>query len=837
MSNFGQLIFGLPPGTKKLIRTIERTNRKLAKAHNSLVYNETCIKEDILPKYTNLKLHDPAAKETSFTKEYRKNLVVYQIECKRKVVQALKDELQKLHDELSACQIDDIKRQQIERELESSFDNAEHSNKIKIIKKLSKLYGGDITLPESKDGYINLSSIELTENQKQILNLSLNCHYQNKYDLLDKKAELEVLYQDLLKLQKEKKILVDPNLKDSLVGESVKIRGRYKSKILSRSLFQAAKELREDDRIVVRRADKSAVIVIIDKNEYLEKMNAILSDDTKFEKISKDPTDTLKAKVNRLITSANAVVGSVHFTKIVGEYAPGYAYGNIKTHKTDNPLRPIISQVPTPTYMLAKRLNTLLQPYLPTGHNLRSTEEFIDLLRGRQPSGILASIDVESLFTNVPVEETISIILDKVYNSSTLPPLQLSREILEKLLRACTTESPFRGPDGQLYRQKDGIAMGSPLGPLFANFYMCEVEGKLLEDADVAPNIYCRYVDDIFVDVRNEEHLHAIISKLESSSILKFTFELSVVSKLPFLDVMVKAQTNTFITSVHRKATDAGKCLNGISECPSRYKKSVIRAFIRRAVKVCSSWDLLHVEFTRIKQILVNNGYSNQEIDDEIRTYLDREIEKGNMTNGTDETNGANGTNESNGTNGTDDTNGTNGTNSGRKIRIFYRNQMSTAYKIDERVIRDIIYGHVKCVDENDRLLLVIYYRNSKTKDLLIRNNAHSKNDKLKCTNVVYRFSCPFEDCRLRDTSYIGATTTSLSRRLTMHLRDGAPKQHMNQEHHTTLTRKHLTENTDIIKTEHNKYRLFIAEALLIRQHTPTLNKQVNSCVTLGLWR
>ena len=79
----------------------------------------------------------------------------------------------------------------------------------------------------------------------------------------------------------------------------------------------------------------------------------------------------------------------------------------------------------------------------------------------------------------------------------------------------------------------------------------------------------------------------------------------------------------------------SGKCLNGISECPSRYKKSVIRAFIRRAVKVCSSWDLLHVEFTRIKQILVNNGYSNQEIDDEIRTYLDRVVEKGNMTNGT----------------------------------------------------------------------------------------------------------------------------------------------------------------------------------------------------------
>ena len=81
----------------------------------------------------------------------------------------------------------------------------------------------------------------------------------------------------------------------------------------------AAKDLREDDRIVVRRADKSAIYVIMDKSEYLEKMNTILSDDSKFEKITKDTTDSLKAKVNRLITSANAVIGSIHFTKIVGE--------------------------------------------------------------------------------------------------------------------------------------------------------------------------------------------------------------------------------------------------------------------------------------------------------------------------------------------------------------------------------------------------------------------------------------------------------------------------------------------------------------------------------------
>ena len=179
----------------------------------------------------------------------------------------------------------------------------------------------------------------------------------------------------------------------------------------------------------------------------------------------------------------------------------------------------------------------------------------------------------------------------------------------------------------------------------------------------------------------------------------------------------------------------------------------------------------------------------------------------------------------------------TNTQKNANSIPVFYRNHMSSAYKVDERIIHDIIQDNVTCVNPADHIKLIIYYKNAKTKNLLMRNNMNTKLDnKLKCTNVVYRFSCPFEDCRLRGINYIGATTTSLSRRLTMHLRDGAPKHHMAQTHQTTLTRKHLTENTTIIKIQHNKTRLFISEALLIRQHAPPLNKQLNSCITLGLW-
>ena len=692
--------------------------------------------------------------------------------------------------------------------MDISAQNAYHANQTKTIKKLAKLYGGQIVLSEAKEGYINLSSIELTETQKELLNLGLSCHYQCKYDPLDKKAELEVLYQDILKLQKEKKVEIHQNLRDRLVGESSKVRERCKSKLLTRTLFNAAKELRGDDRIVVRRADKSSIYVIIDKEEYLVKLNNILHDETKFEKLKKDPTDALKARVNRLIVSANAVIGGVHFAKIVGEYAPGYAYGNVKTHKPSNPLRPIISQIPTPTYRLAKRLNELLQPFIPAGYNLRSVDEFMDILRTRQPSGILASIDVESLFTNVPVEATIQIILNSVYSNENVAPLQLSRGILEQLLRACTTESPFRGPDGQLYRQKEGVAMGSPLGPLFANFYMSEIEKKVLADPNIAPHIYCRYVDDVFVDVRNIDHLHRLVEVMQDNSILRFTYEISVHNKIPFLDVLVHNKDGDFDTTVYRKNTDAGTCLNAKSECPNRYKTSVIRSFIRRAVKYCSTWSSLHAEFTRIKQILVNNGYSNTEVDDEIRKHLNRVCAS--------------------------DKNDRTKKNS---ITLYYRNFMSSAYKVDERVIRQIISDCVKGTNTDDDVKLEIYYQNRKTNNLVVKNNVHADGNKLKRVNVVYQFYCPYEDCRLHSVSYIGSTTTTLSRRLTMHLREGSPKEHMHIQHDSTLTRKQLVENTIIITSSNNPHRLRILETLHIQDKTPTINKQISSsAVTLALW-
>ena len=134
-------------------------------------------------------------------------------------------------------------------------------------------------------------------------------------------------------------------------------------------------------------------------------------------------------------------------------------------------------------------------------------------------------MDVESLFTNVPVQETSEIVLQYVYHHPSLPPPDIPRATIKELLTICTTRTPFRNINGELYVQCEGVSMGSPLGPTFADYYMCHLENNVFEhNPELKPYIYVRYVDDCFLLVNDNLLLSNIKNKFESESVLQFTF-------------------------------------------------------------------------------------------------------------------------------------------------------------------------------------------------------------------------------------------------------------------------------------------------------------------------
>ena len=86
----------------------------------------------------------------------------------------------------------------------------------------------------------------------------------------------------------------------------------------------------------------------------------------------------------------------------------------------------------------------------------------------------MASLDIESLFTNIPLDETIENCINNLFaNNDTVQ--NFIKEDLKELLKFASYESFFTF-DNEYYSQLDGVAMGSPLGPTLANAFLCHFE-------------------------------------------------------------------------------------------------------------------------------------------------------------------------------------------------------------------------------------------------------------------------------------------------------------------------------------------------------------------------
>ena len=110
----------------------------------------------------------------------------------------------------------------------------------------------------------------------------------------------------------------------------------------------------------------------------------------------------------------------------------------------------------------------------------------------------MGSLDVHSLFTNIPLEETINICCDTLFKETDIYE-GYSKSEFKTLLSLASKESYFFFNE-VLYKQKDGVAMGSPLGPTLANAFLSHYEKIWLEQCPQEIKLlFYRYVDDIFV--------------------------------------------------------------------------------------------------------------------------------------------------------------------------------------------------------------------------------------------------------------------------------------------------------------------------------------------------
>ena len=153
---------------------------------------------------------------------------------------------------------------------------------------------------------------------------------------------------------------------------------------------------------------------------------------------------------------------------------PGVMYGSCKVHKASvgncPPFRPILSALNTPTYKLAKLLVPILKPLSTNEFTVKNSIHFAEEIVDQQHDVFMGSLDVGSLFTSIPLEETIGICTNELFKESETVE-GLSKIEFKELLSLATKDSHFIF-DGTFYKQIADVALGSPLGPTLANAFL-----------------------------------------------------------------------------------------------------------------------------------------------------------------------------------------------------------------------------------------------------------------------------------------------------------------------------------------------------------------------------
>ena len=619
----------------KLLNEVQKSRRKLQNLFLQNKFLRKCIENKVVPSFIQSRIErsklkcSPAVERTFMADEIAKNISVSQ-----HVKPKYKSNLELASEWLS--ELDKLKFLRylvvVDRKTKTK-KLAKHDKTIQFLR--SKRFGN---YDPASSSVLNLSSYVPSSSESFVLGLGL------KHSVPKRNLQREVVFSEFESLSGQL-FHHKPKSVEALEGLNAKLYDLAHSFCgtpldlsdfrMRKECFEAYKSIKDNNDIIITRPDKGSGVVILNRTDYVNKMIDIISDVSKFKQLGHADQVDFTAKIEKAFQNRmykwlkdGSITAEVYnLIRPTGSQRPRL-YGLPKTHKPNCPLRPILSMIGSPQHKLAKYLIAVLKPVLDkfSRYTVKDSFSFVESLRSLPSASFhMCSFDIKSLFTNVPLLETIRICLNQLYHSDLTPP-DVAESVCFDMLKMATVNVEFSF-DNIMYRQVDGVAMGSPLGPILANIFVGFYEEQLFRSGK-QPSMYLRYVDDTFVLFDERKEGEEFLERLNNlHNALQFTKEDENNGKLAFLDVFIERSAGAFLTSVYRKPTFNGDYIPWSSFCPTKRKTGLISCLVKRAIKICSPGKL-EEEMHKLTSIFLNLGYPEFVVKRTIKQTMERDRDK-----------------------------------------------------------------------------------------------------------------------------------------------------------------------------------------------------------------
>lgn len=391
---------------------------------------------------------------------------------------------------------------------------------------------------------------------------------------------------------------------------------------LTKGQYEAIKTLQDKD-IIIKPCDKGAGICVMTPEDYERKCYNLLNDKKDYKRISHDLTNHIFSLASSIVSDICAA-GGINETEYdaLMDYQPRLPnfYGLPKIHKKDQPMRPIISQIQGPTYHLNRICDILLKetenriPEL-----IKDTREFLVKIHEMKipENSLLVTLDIRSLYTNIPWEEGTDIVCTEYQKTHPIHP-PIPTQLLHKAIMFIMENNIFHF-NNEIFQQLFGTAMGANVAVRYANIFTSVTWHRMIND-EKKPFFFTRLIDDIFmIWTSTEQELNKFVNNLNTKhESIKFDHNFSK-SEISFLDTVVYVENNILYTKPYTKPTDRQAYLDFTSSHPTHLKKSLPYSQALRIRRNTSNNNTLKTELEKLQTVFATRKYPTEFTSKEIK--------------------------------------------------------------------------------------------------------------------------------------------------------------------------------------------------------------------------